>query len=102
VNNALRQRILERDGYICQYCGRTVGNSSDRKADAVIEHVNGRSEDECNLCVACRSCNSKKNRRTAEEWLADIDAQLSYMQALMDRRNRIVALLNSLNNGDLL
>lgn len=55
----LRAEIYARDGYVCQYCGRTA-------ADAYhIDHVMPVSWDgptaEYNLVVACADCNRSKN-----------------------------------------
>lgn len=61
---AVRQEILERDGYLCQYC-QGLANS----VDHIIPRSLGGDEDPDNLCASCKSCNSKKGARTVEEWL---------------------------------
>lgn len=48
----LRKRILERDQYICQYCG----NEADT-VDHVIERSKGGTDSLDNLVAACRRCN---------------------------------------------
>lgn len=57
-----RRNILERDGRICQYCG---------KPGETIDHVMPRSrggEDSWTNCVcACSSCNRRKNNQTPKE-----------------------------------
>lgn len=62
---ALRLRILERDGYVCAYCGD--------KADCV-DHIdpiaNGGGNSETNLAACCRLCNSSKGAKTLSEWRA--------------------------------
>lgn len=57
-----RKNILERDGHICQYCGKT---------GATVDHILPRSrggEDSWTNCVcACSPCNRKKNNHTPKE-----------------------------------
>ncbi len=61
-----RLRILVRDGFRCQYCGRR------REAAALtLDHIlprsrDGRSVPE-NLVTACVDCNNRKGSRTPEE-----------------------------------
>src|SRR5262245_11799506 len=65
----LRQRLRERDGDMCRYCGKAV-NWQDRKgaSGATYDHIEPRgSMDESNLVIACRGCNSKKRNRTPEQ-----------------------------------
>jgi hypothetical protein len=68
-NPKLREQIKQRDGNRCRYCVRTV-SWSDRRGplSGTYDHVNpcaGNSLD--NVVTACRSCNSKKRRRTPEQ-----------------------------------
>jgi 5-methylcytosine-specific restriction endonuclease McrA len=57
-----RKNILERDGHVCQYCG---------KPGATVDHIMPRSrggEDSWTNCVcACGFCNRKKNNQTPKE-----------------------------------
>ncbi len=57
-----RKNILERDGHVCQYCGKT---------GATIDHIVPRSrggEDSWTNCVcACGLCNRKKSNQTLRE-----------------------------------
>lgn len=57
-----RKNVLERDGYLCQYCG---------KAGTTIDHVQPRSrggKDSWENCVcACGPCNRKKANQTPKE-----------------------------------
>lgn len=57
-----RKNILERDGHVCQYCG---------KPGQTVDHVFPRSrggEDSWTNCVcACSECNRKKASRTPKE-----------------------------------
>ena len=61
----LRQLILERDNFTCQYCGDKDGPF---EADHVMPKSRGGTDDESNLLCACRTCNRSKKDRTPEEW----------------------------------
>lgn len=58
--------IYKRDGWICQYCGKSV----DRET-ASIDHVYPRSRGGgwtwLNCVTSCKACNNKKGNRTPEE-----------------------------------
>jgi len=73
--------------------GKTRGGNG-----LVIEHVSGRDETFNNLCVSCRRCNSTKNRRTAEEWMQDIDKEIDAVVYLIEKRKRIEDLLSKLDS----
>ncbi len=57
-----RRAVFARDGYTCQYCGRTADS---------IDHVMPRSRGGAhvweNVTAACRTCNLRKRDRTPEE-----------------------------------
>src|SRR5262245_2812857 len=80
LSRDLRLRIFERDEWQCWYCGIEIEESS-AFSSASIDHLlpesRGGSNEESNLVTACRSCNSKKNNRTLEEYRAYIRATLN-------------------------
>jgi len=53
------RRIGERDGFSCQHCGVESGLT----VDHVIAVINGGTDDDANLQLLCRSCNSRKGTR---------------------------------------
>ena len=54
----IKQRILRRDGFICQYCGQEANT-----VDHVIpRRLNGNDSDD-NLVSSCRRCNLSKGGR---------------------------------------
>lgn len=59
VSSAMKKRVFERDGMVCQYCGETDG-------DMIVEHVIpaaiGGVAKEYNLVIACNLCNVRKGR----------------------------------------
>jgi HNH endonuclease len=58
----VRVRILERDSYVCRYCGAAADS-----VDHVVPRRKGGSHDDDNLVAACRMCNSRKQHRTPDE-----------------------------------
>lgn len=59
-----RQRIFERDGYACTYCGA----AGPLECDHVIPVAQGGGHHDANLTTACRPCNLAKSDKTPEEW----------------------------------
>lgn len=75
VFERVRARVAADCGWICQYCGREVFVGFDAGPDlATIDHKTplsrGGTWKRFNLTCACRSCNSLKSDRTAEEFMA--------------------------------
>lgn len=75
MNNALRYRILDRDGFRCQYCGARAPDV-ELEVDHVVSVHDGGSDAETNLIAACFRCNRGKKARSqpkfarlAELWL---------------------------------
>jgi 5-methylcytosine-specific restriction endonuclease McrA len=58
----LRLRILNRDGWICFWCG-----SEANTCDHVIPVARGGSDDPDNLVAACKRCNFSRQDRLPEE-----------------------------------
>lgn len=59
---SIRVQILERDKYVCGYCGIKA-----RTVDHINPKCRGGDEHEDNLVACCKKCNFKKNKRTLEE-----------------------------------
>jgi 5-methylcytosine-specific restriction endonuclease McrA len=58
----LRLRILNRDGWICFWCGQEANT-----CDHVIPVARGGSDDPDNLVAACKRCNFSRQDRLPEE-----------------------------------
>ena len=61
-----RNRILARDKYRCQFCGKK-GGDLDLTIDHLLPSSRGGSTSPENLVAACRPCNQRKGDRTPEE-----------------------------------
>ena len=59
LGNSQRFRILQRDGFRCQYCGRTPP-SIVLHVDHVVPVVDGGENEDQNLVAACSDCNHGK------------------------------------------
>lgn len=68
IKEGRRQRIYERDGWRCQYCGSHIESREAATIDHVIPTALGGSHNDENLRTACRPCNSTKGDRSTE-WL---------------------------------
>ncbi len=61
-----RHRILARDHYRCQYCGRR-GSAFDLTLDHIMPKSRGGRTVAENLVTSCRECNNRKSDRTPDE-----------------------------------
>lgn len=61
-----RHRILSRDHYRCQYCGKR-GTAFDLTLDHILPKSRGGRFLAENLATACQRCNNRKGDRTPEE-----------------------------------
>ncbi|PAW27571.1 hypothetical protein BKC07_19150 [Peribacillus simplex] len=59
----IREIVLERDGYICKYCG-----GAGRTIDHVIPRSRGGKTTLSNCVCACKECNSNKRNLSLEEF----------------------------------
>jgi len=71
----LRVKVLNRDNWVCSYCGKHL-EGSDATADHIIAKANGGEDRLDNLIAACRKCNGTKQDRVLirmpwynKEWL---------------------------------
>ncbi|HEY8484745.1 MAG TPA: HNH endonuclease signature motif containing protein [Longimicrobiales bacterium] len=64
-----RERILERDGHRCVYCGEEFA-AEDLTLDHVEPRVKGGDSSDGNLVSCCRRCNAAKGGQPAWAFLA--------------------------------
>ena len=60
VGKAKRTRVLERDNYICHYCGNPLGGYRGETIDHLVPRSRGGTNDESNLVACCVWCNRAK------------------------------------------
>ena len=59
----LRKRIMERDNYTCQICGKYMPDRIGLQIDHIIPVSKGWKSDEGNLQVLCSRCNARKGNK---------------------------------------
>lgn len=65
---AIRKRILTRDNWQCQRCGRVLGSRYEAQVDHVVAKRDGGDDSESNLQSLCLSCHGRKSRQEALRW----------------------------------
>lgn len=65
-SKAFRQKIYDRDGNACVYCG----SDEDLTLDHKVPEMHGGDHSEENLHTACRKCNAQKRDLTHDEYVA--------------------------------
>lgn len=61
ANRKLRERIMERDNYTCQICGKYMPDEVGLQIDHIIPVSKGGKSVESNLRVLCSKCNGSKS-----------------------------------------
>ena len=74
----VREYVLQRDGRVCQYCGKAGGKL---ETDHVIPRSKNGPSRISNLVTSCRDCNQRKDNRSLEEFLKDDPARLRRIRA---------------------
>lgn len=71
-----RERIHKNSNYKCFYCGKSLEDMTNDKSytiDHKIPITKGGSNDEENLVISCRSCNSRKGTKTHNQYIKLIE-----------------------------
>ena len=71
VGNQLKFKILKRDGYRCQMCGKTSDDGVKLQVDHMTPLTLGGDNSEDNLWVLCSVCNSGKSMQTLHDSTED-------------------------------
>lgn len=58
----VRKAVLDRDGWLCVYCGKQL-EGSDATVDHILARDNGGLDEMSNLVAACRADNGRKGAR---------------------------------------
>jgi 5-methylcytosine-specific restriction endonuclease McrA len=90
---ALRRRVLRRDGFRCVYCGAVFPEEL-LTLDHVQPRMRGGDRSEGNIVTACRACNAEKGAMPAWAYLAERPDRranfLRYAHAVWPRLRRAV------------
>ena len=65
LSSETRNRVLDRDGRKCRYCGNVARNHL--QVDHIFPVSRGGTDDEINLVAACSVCNRRKRGNTVAE-----------------------------------
>lgn len=70
LTRARRERVMERDGYRCVFCGTIGWPNNPLTIDHILPEIDGGDHTLKNLQTACRRCNSRKSDRAIvpSEW----------------------------------
>lgn len=88
---SLRQLVLDRDHYVCQYCGRPNSNTVDHIVP--IEYDQQGMADVSNLATICRSCHYAKTQWEQKYYGTGNGNTLKDVEPITDA-NRIVLMMN--------
>jgi 5-methylcytosine-specific restriction endonuclease McrA len=64
----LRMAILQRDGFVCEYCGVEGEDNAKWCVDHVVPLSRGGSNEPDNLVACCFPCNASKSDKLVHEW----------------------------------
>ena len=94
ISKQVRFSILERDGFTCQYCGKTA-SESELEVDHIIPGIGDHPD---NLIAACIDCNRGKSGRLirSQEDLSELKRRRDYLRERLSILKEIVQLQNSL------
>jgi 5-methylcytosine-specific restriction endonuclease McrA len=71
----LRERLAGQQNWRCCYCGiRMEGGPSEPTFEHIVPRARGGTDDESNLVIACRRCNSNRGHRYRREHLLAVRA----------------------------
>lgn len=87
VPNEIREEVLKRDNFTCQYCGRK-GEGVELEIDHIIPMTRGGKTDIRNLITACKECNRAKHNKLLsadqlEEIAERINSSAEYLTGLI-------------------
>lgn len=81
ISKKTRFEVFKRDGFKCQYCGRSAPDAV-LEVDHVIPVAKGGTNDILNLITSCRDCNNGKGARELSD-----DSVLQKQKAQLDELN---------------
>ena len=91
ISSRTRFEVFKRDGFKCQYCGRSAPEIVLR-VDHIDPVANGGENDLLNLVTACFDCNAGKSDKLLSDNSA-VELQVEQLQVLNERRVQLEMLL---------
>lgn len=88
VSGAVQQKIWKRDGLMCMYCGREMGDVQ-LTVDHFVPLEHGGANDQSNYLTACRGCNKKKGNMKPEDFCNDTMFGYDYYVKYLANQRRI-------------
>lgn len=82
--SSLRKQVLERDHYICQYCGRPNSRTVDHTVPLAVDHALAADPD--NLATICRRCHRVKTEWEQSYYGTGKDNQLTGAHEIENRQ----------------
>lgn len=97
ISKKTRFNIFTRDGFKCQYCGRSAGEVV-LEIDHIIPVVEGGTNDPLNLTTACFDCNRGKGKQQLEpeQFIDSQITELKDLQLLKEKQEQVLAWKRSL------
>jgi hypothetical protein len=74
-----RWRILNRDNFTCQYCGRRAPHVT-LEVDHIVPQSKGGTDDDANLTTACTACNGGKSADFVSVPGSDVHMDTTYLE----------------------
>lgn len=72
ISNSMRQRIYEKYGKRCAYCGKIIPNRRDMRVDHIVSVRRGGKDEEANYQPACHDCNRYKDTLTVDDFREEL------------------------------
>lgn len=92
ISKKLRFEVFKRDGFTCQYCGRSAPDVI-LEVDHISPVTNGGKSNILNLITACQDCNRGKGARELSE-NEILNKQMEQLKDLNERREQLKMMLN--------
>jgi 5-methylcytosine-specific restriction endonuclease McrA len=92
ISDKLRASVLDRDGRVCQYCGKKGLYKQNYALDHILPIQSGGINTLSNLVVVCRPCNTRKGSKGLSDYiekrLLDIARETEILRNIEKELNR--------------
>lgn len=91
ISKKTRFEVFKRDGFKCQYCGRSAPDVV-LEVDHIVSVAEGGPDEMINLITSCRDCNRGKGKRLLSDD-AVIQKQMAQLDELNEKREQMEMLI---------